>query len=302
MADEKTNAPPPDPKATPQLGAEVAIGDKGAVTADAGGAGTAGAKPAVTSPSPGEQQGGAESGEAAAAEGTDASAKVEALPAFDASKPEVVAQYDAKYQKPGADGKPTGEVNLKAFGDDFRSLTNEARKAGKWLSDDAAKYVKTKFGLSDSDIATIGQGELARQSGVANAIYAKSGGKEGYDAMLAWARGDGKTAGAYTPAQQAAFNAAVADGTDDAARDEQIELLAARYNGANPKRPVRTVKDATQNLGGVPVGTKVEPYESEADYRKDWKVAVTTNDTAALAINRARWQASAQMPWRKGGR
>jgi len=223
------------------------------------------------------------------------------LPDFDAGSEEVLKAYDAKYTH------EDGTLNLDAFNQSVQSSYDKTGKAD--ITPNERAYVKAAFGVSDKAIDTHlagleAQAELADQK-----FYASAGGKDAYESMLDWARGDEASgrAGGYTPAQRERFNKAIQAGGDDLA--EQLELLKNRFAASggkvaasteSPSVRFRDRRKASPERVAQGSGTGspgVKPFETEADFRAAQKEA--GEDNAKHAEVRKRLQAS---KWFRAGK
>lgn len=143
------------------------------------------------------------------------------------------------------------------------------------------------------------EGLVAKRTAAEAAFYsAIPGGKEGFEAALAWGRET------YTDAQREAFNAARDKGGQEAA--DAVEALMARFARANPNvlpktdpagRTLRDRRRASPNRvvaaapGGEGGGSAAKGYANEAEYHADLKAAA--KDPKKLEETRVRLRASA---------
>lgn len=223
---------------------------------------------------------------------------------WDASKPEVVEAFDKKYWN--EDGS---QLNLTAF-----NATLEANIALNGKADIAPgerAYLKDRLGLSDEAITQHIAGVVAVRAENDKAFYSLPfvGSKEAHEARIEWA------SKGYTPAQKAAFNAAMAKGGDDA--KEALELLDMRASkgglklpgkapaqrtaaekidpqrkGPPGRRDASPKRDATAGAGTSAGKPGVEPFKSADEHRKAQAKAMKSGDKAELATVRDRLKAS----------
>jgi hypothetical protein len=219
---------------------------------------------------------GADEGEAEGDKGE----KPDPLPAFDGT-PEVAKAYDARYMT------KDGNLNEEALGEQW--YANATGKDGKvdlskgGLSEDTYKWFESK-GISRAVVKAQEKATLALKQVQAARVFEVAGGQQNYASAIQWAR-----QGGYTKEQQAAFNRAV-NGSNDAARDDAVEMLMVRHRRANPGqrgvRPERT----TQGASGQ--GQGVAGYKDYAEYQKDFREARANKDNAKLQETRRRLKAS----------
>lgn len=219
---------------------------------------------------------------------------------YNSEDPEVVSKFEARYFKD--DGENGQVLNTDAFNEELAA--NLAADPENFnINASSRKFLKDRLGISDALIDNHLKGIKAQTEVNDAAFYATPtvGGKEAYEAKLAWGKEN------YTPAQKEKFNAAIKAGGDSAL--EAVELLALRYASANKDegqagdqkvpakslgRPVSPKKDVTSSAtAGRSAG--VEPFASADDHRKALKAA--KND-AERDVVRKRLRVS---PWFKAG-
>lgn len=215
-----------------------------------------------------------------------------------------VAKFNARYWKKDEAGNET--LNLEAFNPELA----ENLKAGKAdISKGGREYLKATLGLSDAVIDQHIKGVINTQAAEDAAWYSAVGGKEVYEAKLAWA----KTG--YTAEQKARFNAALKSGNKDVIM-EQVELLNTRFAAGGGKVP----KAASEGGGAAPPkfgppgkrsgggvspqrsatsgsaagkGTgDIKPFESADEHAKALDAAIKSKDTKAVEEVRRRLKAS----------
>lgn len=255
----------------------------------------------------------AEGDEAGAEPDKDAVAE-EALPEFDAEKPEVIEAYDGRYFK-DVDGKPTldidklGEVvyaNSQKTDDKGNIIGKPELNAGEYA------WLEARLGVTREQADETIAGRIALKQQKETAFYTSVGGKDNWDGVLAFA----KEKNLYKPEQKAKFNAALKAGGDEAM--EQIELLFARaekagYRGAGPK-PDPKVAQKPASLLGAPRAKKpaspqksasgaevrqaggLKPFENNDEY----VAALRAAGTDKAKVEEARKRLAASTYWRPG--
>lgn len=231
----------------------------------------------------------------AAKEGDEVAAEV-ALPEFDATKPEVIEAYGKAYLKD--DGKT---FNMAALSADWNKNAKVDDKTGGLvgsLSEGTYAFLETK-GIDRDTVKQVEAAQVAKITLDRQVVFTKAGGEEKYNAALQWAREKG-----YNDAAKAKFNTDLDAG--GAARDDAIDLLMQRYTRANPAprraSPAHTAANAGNPPGGQGGNGGVKPYDSYGEYQADIRKARAEGDEKLLADTRRRFAASANQPWRSGGK
>lgn len=179
----------------------------------------------------------------------------EALPEFDAAKPEVVTAYDARFKS--ADKN----LNLEAFSAEWWA-NNAAEKPG--LNEGTYAYLAT-LGVTKEAAQQIEAGLVSKQSEVTNALYTQAGGKDNLTAAIEWAKADG----GYSPEQKARFNAATG-GRDQVAASEAVDLLMVRFERASKSRVNPSKKPSEEGGGG---GNRAKGHTDGFATKADWLAA-----------------------------
>ncbi|RWI06809.1 MAG: hypothetical protein EOQ89_03505 [Mesorhizobium sp.] len=200
------------------------------------------------------------------------------LGAFDPEDPEVVAKFDQKYLKEDGfldlDGVLTQEFWANA----------EAGKEG--LNDETYAYLEAR-GISKAQVKQIEAmattQKVQSEKSVVEAdmkLFQVAGGPDKLQAALKWGK-----EGGYTADQQARFNK-IAKGKDQAAKEEAVLALMARYEKANPpSKPRLPLRDGTKGQGqGAP---SIKPFKDRAEMRTV-RDAIKQGDTKAWANYNAR--------------
>lgn len=191
-----------------------------------------------------------------------------------------VARYEEHFttEKGGPDLQKLSAEWFKNAGDD---LTKGA------LSEGTYKYLADKHGFSREDVKAIEAGQLARIEQSNQQVYDMAGGREQFEAAVAWGREN------YTPAQRERFNAALASG-DAEVQADAIEALTSRYaketGGARgQRRPSKPTKDVTTRGSGdaAPQG-----YSTYAEWHADFLAAQKSGTGEKRAEVRAKLRAS----------
>lgn len=152
-------------------------------------------------------------------------------------------------QEAAAEGKTEGDQPL-----DFSVYSNEFFEKGE-LSE--ASYAKlAKSGLDKGVVDTFIEGQKAIQQVRGSALYEAAGGKDAYNALVAYG------SKSLTEAEQASFNKAIDIAIttgDSTAASLLIAGIKAKMGGGEPSYV------ATQNKNGAPA---VEPFASRSDLTK----------------------------------
>lgn len=115
-------------------------------------------------------------------------------------------------------------------------------------------------------------------------LFEAAGGADRLEAALKWGK-----EGGYTADQQKRFNT-VTKGADQAAKEEAVLALMARYDKANPVKPRRLpLRDATKGQGQRTASLK--PFKDRAEMR-EVRDSIKQGDTKAWANYNARRAAS----------
>lgn len=249
-------------------------------------------KPVADKDAPAEEAEGADKGadKETPAEGdekVEAPEKVEALPAWDAEKPEVVEAYGKRYLN------KDGKFDMAALSADWQANAKLDAKGNVegGLSEGTYAFLETK-GISKEMVKSVEQAQMARLTLDRQSVFTQAGGEERYKAAVEWAKEKG-----YNDEGKAEFNAALDAG--GAKRADAVDLLMQRYDKANPaprrKSPAKTAADASNPGGGQGGGDGgAKPYDTYAEYQADLRKAQAEGNQALLDENRARLKAS---PW-----
>lgn len=197
----------------------------------------------------------------------DADAEAKPLPAevdpgeWDSAKPEVVEAFDKKYWD--EEGKT---LNLQAFNATLEANIALGNKPD--IAPGERAYLKDRLGLSDEAISQHIAGVVLAAKANDDAFYALPfvGSKEAHEARIEW----GKTG--YTPAQKAAFKAAMDKGGEEA--KEALEMLDMRFTKAGGKLP--SVKGGEKKQTVPPVSLKGPPGRRDASPKKDATAGAST--------------------------
>jgi hypothetical protein len=228
----------------------------------------------------GEQQPDAETPEATGAP--------EALPEFDAEKPEAVEAYTKAYVK--EDGSLNQE-NLSAAWMKNAQVDPKTGAISGSLTEGDYAFLATK-GISKEMAKSVEAGQVARLTMDRQAVFAKAGGAEKYEAAREWAR-----KGGYNADAQAKFNTDLNAG--GALRDDAIDLLMQRYGRANPaprrKSPEVSAAEAGNPAGSGGNGGASQGYADYAAYQAAFRASQRGERGAEpIATVRAKLRAS---PW-----
>jgi hypothetical protein len=214
---------------------------------------------------------------------------LEDLGEYKADDPAIVAKFDERFFT--ADAK----LNKDALSAEFWGNENK-------LKDSTYAYLSDRLGVTQELVKEIEAGLVLKHtqdaSGATTAAHAAAGGKEAYEAAIAWG-----LAGGYTEAQRARFDEAItkrAEGWEDA-----VVALVSRHQaatGGGRKMPnllgrrSTPARDATNESkpgvapGGPATPAAVEPFASRADWMTALKEA--GNDPRKNAAVRARLRVS----------
>lgn len=130
-----------------------------------------------------------------------------------------------------------GLITVEAFND----FSEEYNKDGK-LSESSYKKLEEK-GLSKELVDSYIEGEKLKAEVKAQKLLDYVGGKETYEAMVAWAKEH------YTPEQAKSFDDALFSGNESRVQ-EQVDLLAYRINKSDT--PVNRIEgESTSGTGGL---------------------------------------------------
>lgn len=208
------------------------------------------------------------------------------LPEFKADDPEVVAVFDKTFRN--AEGK----LNMEALSSQWWGNAAAAEDGKGHLTEDTYAYLDS-LGIPKDMVNQAEAGLQALNTQTTQALYSRAGGKANLDAAIAWAATGDKPA--YTPAQQAAFNAAIDAGGEKA--QDAIDLLMSRKEKAASRSPSprKTAGElASQGKGGA--DAKAETFETREDWLAARKEAGRdTNKQAAVSRkfrnspNAAKW-------------
>lgn len=206
----------------------------------------------------------------------------EDLGAFDPEDADSVAKYDAKYLKEDGFLDLDGTLT-KEFWDN-----SAAGKEG--LNDDTYAYLEAR-GISKAQVKQIeamAQTQKASDAeGVVksdNKLFEVAGGADKLQAALKWGKDGG-----YTKEQQDRFNK-ITKGKDQAAKEEAVLALMARFEKANPvTKPKLPLRDGTKGQGQR--APSVKPFKDRAEM-KAVRDAIKQGDTKAWALYNARRSAS----------
>lgn len=228
------------------------------------------------------------------------------LPTYDPANEEVSKQYADKYTL--EDG---AAINFEAFNESF--YANLAKGLVDIHPDERA-FIKDKFKISDGAVDSYLKGVAAQvqehREAQDNAVYSTYGSKEGFEAAIAWATGDG----GYTKAQKDRYNAALeaADKGDTSLLEEQVELLKNRFNASGkapaPKedpKPVQKTRRASSPSASATAGAGVSqagpaPFSTYAEFTQAQAIAHNSGDRAAMKEVQERLKASPKL-WRGMG-
>lgn len=242
---------------------------------------------------------GGEDGDDAGDEGDateETSEQPEDLGDWDPDNAETAEKFDARYFKSTDDG--SSELNMDAFASEVAA--NAAKEEGTPVLNEATYgWLKDRMGVSKDYADSIIKGQIALRKQAEDDFYGRVGGKEVYDAKLAWAKDN------YTADQKTRFNAAVQKGGAEA--EEAIELLNTRWEkagnkapgakrdagrkGVPPRRAVSPGKTTTsaENPGG---GGGLKPFADADEHRHAMAEAQRSGDKAKIALVRKRLAAS----------
>ncbi|MBK3400429.1 hypothetical protein [Methylobacterium ajmalii] len=215
------------------------------------------------------------------------------LPDYDPDNEETKAAYDKKYFTDG------GKVNLQVLSAEYFTNAEKGEdKAG--LNAGTYAYLEDTLGLDKAAVQEIERGQLALRDQATQAFYTKVGGKEGYEAALAWAKDGG-----YSEAQRQRYNALLAKGGADF--EDAAEALMARYakatgkaapeagrrgppRGRRPSSPQRDVTGSSRTGSG-----EGGPKMTQAAYGQAWRgvldevhAAKKSGDKAAIRAAEAK--------------
>lgn len=220
----------------------------------------------------------------------DTETTAEALPEFDAEKPEVVEAYEKAYVK------EDGSLNMDRLSAEWWSKATWVN--GVPQSDLPAgtyEYLASR-GIDKASVKRIEAGQAALQAQATAKVIERAGGAEKLDAAKQWAKGGG-----YSKAQQEKYNRIV-NGTDEQAINDEIDLLMSRFEkgtgGTTPKKP--PVRKSTQTAPTSSAGA-TEGYRDHKEWRKAAAAARKAGDDRAFAEVRRRLQASSWYDANKPG-
>jgi hypothetical protein len=223
----------------------------------------------------------------------------EALPDFDAAKPEVLSAYDSRFYNDAGEldrDALTAEWNANAKPGEDGQLVGE-------LNEGTYAYLQHRLGLPKDTVKEIEAALSSRNANAGDALVTASfGSKDNYQEALKWAR-----EGGYDKAGQKRYNAALKRGGQDA--QDALDALAARYVRATGKAPLAPAQSKTNLPAGRPVnakrelgrGTPATPaaaddvFSSMADYRSALREA--GNDRAKIEAARAKLRRSNTKGW-----
>ncbi|TPJ33671.1 hypothetical protein [Mesorhizobium sp. B2-8-3] len=206
----------------------------------------------------------------------------EDLGAFDPEDADSVAKFDAKYLK------EDGFLDLDGVLTQEFWANQEAGKEG--LNDDTYAYLEAR-GISKAQVKQIeamAQTQKASDAeGVVksdNKLFEVAGGADKLQAALKWGKDGG-----YTQEQQDRFNK-ITKGKDQAAKEEAVLALMARFEKANPvTKPKLPLRDGTKGQGQK--APSVKPFKDRQEM-KEVRDAIKQGDTKAWALYNARRSAS----------
>lgn len=224
---------------------------------------------------------------AVVAEEAEAAVAVEALGEWKPEDPEVVSKFEARYFT------KEGKLNLASVTKEFYSNAKAADKDGKGalvgtLHEDTYKFLEATLGVDKATAQQLERGLVADSARSTEAFYQQVGGKDRYNAAVEWGKKN------YTAEQRERFNKAT-QGSDQAARDDAVDALFARFDKAVPKvtqaatrrgppngqrraAPERTVAGQGSTAAG---GSSVAaPYKTQADYTAAFQTAINAERTA----------------------
>ena len=167
------------------------------------------------------------------------------------------AASPAKIETPPAKDE---EKKAEEKGVDLNALADEYAKTGSLTEEQYAALAAKGF-----DKATVNnyvEGQKARATQLRSDLAAVAGGEEGLQAVLGWA------AQALSPAEQAAYNEALATRNPDLAKIA-LQGVVAKYEKAFPKEPSR-INGSTAgagNNGPQPFANETEMLKAMSDKR-----------------------------------
>lgn len=192
------------------------------------------------------------------------------LPEFKADDPEVIAVYDKTFKS--ADGK----LNMEALSREWWGNAQAAEDGVGHLSEGAYAYLD-HLGIPKEMVQSAEAGQQALNTQSTQVLYNRAGGKANLDAAIAWAANGDKPA--YTDAQQAAFNAAIAAGGEKA--QDAIDLLMSRHEKASGRRtsPQKSAGEHGTQGQGSNGGSKADTFAN----RDEW---ITARKEAGRDVNK----------------
>lgn len=191
-----------------------------------------------------------------------------ALPDFDPDNAEVVEAYDKTFLT------EDGKFDMAKLSAEFWAGYGDGSDPSKGLKPDTVKWLEAR-GIPEDTYREVVAGRLAVRAQEEAAFYSVTGGKERYEAALAWAKGEG----GYTEAQRAEFNRLHAAGGQ--AFTDAAELLATRFGKAmgsgrgqrrngppDGRRASSPPRDATARASGGGGGAGGDTFSTQKDYQE----------------------------------
>lgn len=188
----------------------------------------------------------------------DAAPDPDALPEYDAEKPEVVEQYEKRYFTD--DGKFNQQAVSAEYWKSFNAANGDVEKAG--LPEGTYKFLEATMGVTKEAVKQIERSLVAQHQAEERSFFDKlgPGTVERYNAALKWAKDGG-----YSEEQKARFRQEWAKGGD--AKQDAVDALMARHQRAvptgqrrgppPPRRGSSPRRDATGNAAtGAPPQSK----------------------------------------------
>lgn len=173
-------------------------------------------------------------------------------------KPKEVVPPETE-EKPAPDEKPKEEPTEKLPAQ-FEKFQEEFTETGE-LSEESYAELESKFGHSRQIVDTYIAGIKARTAEYHGAIYAETGGEEGFKALSEWANEN------VSKDELSAVDEALASG-DKAKAAVAIRGLYARYTEENGREPVLLGGDSSgPSSGVVPFKSRAEVVAAMSDPR-----------------------------------
>ena len=174
-------------------------------------------------------------------------AELEDLGEWKPGDPALQEKFDSRYFT-------EGKLNSEALTKEFWANATEDKPGA--LKEATYEYLRDTLGVTKAFCQEVERGLVAEGKARNEQFYSTVGGKERFEAAVAWGK-----SGGYTPAQRARFNKLQAAGGEDFT--DAVEALMARFTKANPESaPAPTPRRGPPKAGDAGERRRSSPERS----------------------------------------